>query len=111
LTAMTATRETEFVVQVEFNKRVDGRYHIRSPNLPGLHLAGPDFDQIRVDLEPVVRDLLHYNLGMIVETIRWVPSIDEITVNFKGGVTIQHPQPNLGKPSFLVIRGHKDEAA
>ena len=108
---MTAARETEFVVQVQFDKRIDGRFHIRSPNLPGLHLAGPDFDQIQVDLEPVVKDLLHYNLGMIVETIRWVPSIDEITAAFKKGATVRHPQPKPGKSSFLVIRGHKDTAA
>jgi hypothetical protein len=103
-------KDTEFAVQVEFDKRQDGRFYIHSPSLPGLHLAGPDLEKIRVDLEPVVRDLLRYNHGMVVDTIRWVPSIDDVVRSFRKDDEPTPPSPQPGKPSFLLIRGHQAAA-
>jgi len=101
------SKNTEFAVQVEFDKRHDGRFHIHSPSLPGLHLAGRDLDKVRADLEPAVKDLLFHNLEMVVETIRWVPSLDEVAKRLKDGEPSPPLEPKPGKPSFLVIRGHK----
>ena len=68
----------ECSIELLFDKRSDGRYYVHSPNVPGLHLAGPDIDALRADVEPAVRDLLKHNRNLLVERIRWVPSLDEV---------------------------------
>lgn len=95
----------EFAVQVQFDQRRDGRFHIHSPSIPGLHLAGRDLDKIRADLEPIVKDLLFHNLNMIVDKIGWVPSIDEVVKRLTADERTPPPEPKPGKPSFLVIVG------
>jgi len=102
---MTA-KESGFVARVKFEKRPDGRFHIQSPNIPGLHLAGRDLDQIRADLEPIVKDLLFHNLNIVVDKLSWVPSIDAVVRKLKAGEPARPPEPSPGKPSFLVIVGH-----
>jgi hypothetical protein len=67
----------EFQIELLFEKRSDGVYKVRSPSLPGLYLASEDFDALREDIEPAVKDLLYYNKSIQVENIRWVPSLDE----------------------------------
>jgi len=101
-----AGEDTEFVAQVRFEKRPDGRFHIRSPNIPGLHLAGRDLEKIRADLEPIVKDLLFHNLNVVVDKLSWVPSIDAMVTRLKAGEPASPPEPRPGKPSFLVILGH-----
>jgi hypothetical protein len=46
--------------------------------MPGLHLAGDDLESIQDDIEPIVKDLLLHNSHVIVDKIRWVPSLEEI---------------------------------
>lgn len=68
----------EFSIQLLFDQKSDGRYFIHSPHVPGLRLAGFDLEALRADIEPAVKDLLFHNRNLAVESIRWVPSIDEV---------------------------------
>jgi hypothetical protein len=68
----------EFAIQLVFDKRHDGRIHVHSPNVPGLHLAGSDLQSIESDIEPIVKDLLLHNANMVVDRIRWVPSLEDV---------------------------------
>ena len=72
--------EGEFAVRLVFDKHADGRYHIYSPNVPGLHLAGTDLDALRRDIEPVVKDLLLHNKKLVVEKVRWVPPLESVVL-------------------------------
>ena len=72
----------EFSIELLFDQRSDGRYFIHSPHVPGLRLAGPDLEALCADIEPAVKDLLQHNRELAVESIRWVPSIDEVLKEF-----------------------------
>ena len=93
----------EFLIQLLFDKKRDGRIHVHSPSVPGLHLAGDDLEAIRGDIEPAVRDLLLHNSRVVVDKIRWVPSLEE--------VVRQMAVPGAGrKPKqeakYLVVMAH-----
>jgi hypothetical protein len=85
----------EFSIEVLFDRRADGRYHIHSPNVPGLYLVGTDLHALNADVEPVVKDLLYSNRQMIVDTIRWVPSLDDVVAQFGA-------EPREGRNTFVV---------
>jgi hypothetical protein len=87
------TSPNEFRIEIFFDKRDDGRFHVHSPSVPGLYLAGADLDALRADVEPIVKDLLWFNKKIIVDSVRWVPSLDDI-VN-----TLKAP---AGKETFVV---------
>ena len=72
----------EFSIELLFDQRSDGRYFVHSPHVPGLRLAGPDLEALCADIEPAVKDLLLHNRKLAVESIRWVPSIDEVLEQF-----------------------------
>ena len=93
-----------FVIQLLFDKRRDGRFHVHSPHVPGFHLAGRDADAIRADVEPVLKDLLLHNAGMVVDEIEWHPSLEDMV----GILTGKKPPPSAppAKTNFLLIRGH-----
>jgi predicted RNase H-like HicB family nuclease len=93
----------EFAIELLFDKSRDGRFHVHSPNVPGLHLAGYDLAAIRADIEPIVKDLLYHNSGVIVDHIRWVPSLEELIRQIMGPPPPPEPQP--GKATYLVITG------
>jgi hypothetical protein len=99
-----------FVIELLFDRRGDGRFHVHSPHVPGLHLAGRDLDAIKLDVEPVLKDLLLHNSGMVVDEIEWVPSLEEIVEMMKGGMPPPRPEPP-SKTNFLLIRGHAAHAA
>jgi hypothetical protein len=63
---------------MHYEKHPDGRYRIRSESIPGFRLEGPDIDVLQRDLNPLVRDLLLHNMGFEVESVRWVPSPEEV---------------------------------
>lgn len=67
----------DIAIQLLFEKHSDGRYFIKSVDVPGLHLAGMDFAALQADLEPVVKDLLFHNLGFAAESVTWVPSLED----------------------------------
>ena len=80
--AMQKITVGEFSIELLFDQRSDGRYFIHSPHVPGLRLAGPDLEALCADIEPAVKDLLRHNRDFAVESIRWVPSIDEVLEQF-----------------------------
>ena len=73
----------EFAVRIEFRLDEDGRCHIGSPDLIGLHLAGHDIDALRRDLDTIIKDLVWHNLGRVIEHLRWIPNLDEIAAKYK----------------------------
>jgi hypothetical protein len=87
----------EFAIQLVFDKRLDGRIHVHSPSVPGLHLAGNDLEAIQSDIEPIVKDLLFHNANVVVDRIRWVPSLEDVVRQ------LATPEPTS---KFLMISGH-----
>jgi hypothetical protein len=87
-------RPTEIRVEIQYEMHADGRYYIRSTDIPGFHLAGADFDALQRDLDPVVKDLLLHNLGFEVESLRWVPSPDDVKQHFS--------KPHGGKATYIA---------
>lgn len=85
----------ELRLQLRFEKHPDGRYRIRSDEMPELRLEGPDFDALQRDIDPVVSDLLLHNLGFDVEDVRWVPSLEDVKHH------LQTPSPN-GIATFVA---------
>jgi predicted RNase H-like HicB family nuclease len=68
----------EFGIQLHFAREEDGRFHVYSPSVPGLHLHGSDLAAVRAEIEPIIKDLVYFNLKLIIDQIRWVPSLDEM---------------------------------
>lgn len=87
----------EFAIQLIFDQRHDGRFHVHSPSVPGLHLAGDDLGAIQADIEPIVKDLLLHNAKVIVDRIRWVPSIEDV---------VKQLSPPSPRSKTLMISGH-----
>jgi len=87
----------EFSIELLFDQRSNGRYFIHSPHVPGLRLAGPDLEALCADIEPAVKDLLQRNRKLAVESIRWVPSIDEVLKEFDRPAQI-------GKKATYLVR-------
>lgn len=88
----------EFSLKLLFEKKQDGRYYVRSPDLAGLHLASSDFEKIRADLEPVIKELLFYNLEFVADTIKWVPTLDQAMLKLK-----QKLSPPGGQPTEEIF--------
>ena len=86
-----------FSIEFLFDQRSNGRYFIHSPHVPGLRLAGPDLEALCADIEPAVKDLLQHNRKLAVESIRWVPSIDEVLKEFDRPAQI-------GKKATYLVR-------
>jgi hypothetical protein len=58
-----------------FRRKSDGRYSVKSPDVPGLFLASDNLPALTRDLNVAVRDLLYYNKDIAVDgNIRWKPS-------------------------------------
>lgn len=72
----------EFAVRIDFRNDQDGRCYISSPDLIGLHLAGDDLDVLRRELDTIIKDLVWHNLNRVIDEIRWVPNLDEITAKY-----------------------------
>ncbi len=87
---------SEFSIQLLFDQMSNGRYFIHSPHVPGLRLTGFNLDALRADIEPAVKDLLFHNRNLDVESIRWVPSIDEVLEELK------RPKKKDKKQTYLV---------
>ena len=82
----------EFAIRIEFRRDEDGRCHVGSPNLLGLHLAGHDMDALRRDLDAIIKDLVWFNFGRVIDRLLWVPSLDEITEEFKASQAASHTE-------------------
>lgn len=68
----------EIAIDLIFERGSDGRYQVRSTDVPGFYMAGSDIEAIHGDLNEVVSDLLRLNTGFIVSDIRWIPSLDDV---------------------------------
>lgn len=96
----TMGQAAKFIIELLLEKKGDGRFYVRSPNLAGLHLAGSDIEAIRADIEPVVKDLLFYNKNFRTDEIVWVPSLEQITE------AMTQPRREIESvEKFLVITG------
>ena len=73
----------EIAIDLIFEKQSDGRYYVRSDDVPGFYMAGYDIDAIHGDLNEVVSDLLRLNIGFVVSEMRWVPGIEDIKKHLK----------------------------
>jgi hypothetical protein len=78
-----AGRLTECAIEVRYDKRDDGRFHIHSPDLPGFHLVGLDPNALAADVEPVLRDMLRVTTSQAVDTMMVLPSFQSL-----GGYTV-----------------------
>lgn len=85
----------EFSIELLFDKR-GNHYHVHSPNVAGLHLAGADLSAIKHDIEPAVRDLLRFNSNISVDTIRWIPSFDAVAKEFEAQAADE------GKATYVI---------
>jgi len=60
-----------------FHRKSDGRYSVKSPDVPGLWLASKNLQTLRSDLDIVVRDLLFHNKDIVVDgDIQWKPTAE-----------------------------------
>ncbi len=73
-----AGRLTQCAIELIYDKRDDGRFHIHSPDLPGLHLIGPDPSALVSDLDAVLRDMLHVTTSQAVDQMLTVPSFQSL---------------------------------
>jgi hypothetical protein len=89
-------RAGEFVIELQFEKRSDGRYHVYSPNVAGLHLAGLNLPALCADVEPAVKHLLKHNANIEADQVRWVPTLEEVQHQFK------EPAQGDGKATYVV---------
>jgi predicted RNase H-like HicB family nuclease len=89
-------KASEFAIELQFEKRSDGRYHVHSPSVAGLHLAGMDLTALCADVEPAIKHLLKHNAKIDADQVRWVPTLDEIQHQFK------QPAQGDGKATYVV---------
>jgi hypothetical protein len=75
-------RSGEFQIHLLFDKRADGWYHVHSPSVPGLHLAGENLKALCEDVNPAVKDLLRENLNIQADEVRWIPSLEAVRQQF-----------------------------
>jgi len=69
------SRPNVIAIELRFDRHDDGRVHIHSPDLPGLHLAGTNLDALRGDLDSALRDLMSGNANASVERIHYIPNL------------------------------------
>jgi hypothetical protein len=90
-----AVANQEISIEMVYERHSDGRYHVTSEDVPGFQMVGMDIDAIQNDLDEVIKDLLRYNSGFVVEQLRWVPSLEDIKHH------LQKPNPE-GKARYVA---------
>lgn len=73
----------EFYAEVIFERRDGDHFYVHSPDIPGLHLAGRNFDELNSLLETAVKDIFWFNSQIIIDSIRWVPNLAEVSKKMK----------------------------
>jgi hypothetical protein len=71
-------------IELLFDRRADGYYHVHSPALPGLQLGGMDLKAICADIPAVVRDLLWEAKRIRADEVTWLPTIEDVQKQFPG---------------------------
>lgn len=82
----TMAAQTVCAIELRTERREDGRFHVWSPDVPGLHLVGSDAEAIRVDLEPALKDLLKGNFQFDVAGVHLVPNLATVVRRYESGV-------------------------
>ena len=65
------------IVRILVEDRGDGGVRIHSPDVPGLHLSGPDREAVARDLCPAIEILFRENRGVEVTAIPLVSLADD----------------------------------
>ena len=97
---MPRTANDQFSIQLLIDRQPGGRVHVHSPEVPGLHLAGPDLATVRPDIDPVIKDLLLQNRRIVVEDIRWVPSLNAMEA------AVDRGDDAVASAQVLVVTAH-----
>jgi hypothetical protein len=63
-------------LELHFRRKSDGRYSVKSPDLPGLFLASDDLEALKRDIDIVIRDLFYFNKTIFIDDVLWKPSKD-----------------------------------
>lgn len=71
-----------YKIELLFDREADGYFHVHSPDVPGLHLAGMNLADICADIPIVVRNLLLRNKSVVAEDVQWLPSLADIQKRF-----------------------------
>lgn len=75
---------THYKIELLFDRRADGYFHVHSESLPGFHLAGMDLNALCEDIPAVISDLLWETKKIRAEDVVWVPTIEDIQRQFPG---------------------------
>ena len=59
---------------LHFRRKSDGRYSVKSPDLPGLFLASDNIEALKRDIDIVIRDLFYFNKNIFIDDVHWHPS-------------------------------------
>jgi hypothetical protein len=70
------SEDCDIPLVLHFRRRSNGRYSVKSPDLPGLFLASDDIDALKRDIDTVIRDLFYFNKSVFVDDVHWHPSKD-----------------------------------
>ena len=73
----------EFYATVIFERRDADHFYIHSPDIPGLHLAGRNFDELHKVLETAIKDIFWFNSEIAIDSIRWVPNLADVSTEMK----------------------------
>lgn len=73
----------EFYAEVIFERRDGDHFYIHSPEIPGLHLSGRNFDDLNKLLETAIKDIFWHNSAIAIDSIRWVPSLTDVGKHMK----------------------------
>ncbi len=85
----------EISIIVQYERLPDGCFVVKCDQITGFRLRGTNFEDLQRDLNPVVSDLLLHNHGFEVESIRWVPSPEDVRKH------LEHPLPD-GKATYVA---------
>ncbi len=90
-------------MEITFERRDGDHYHIYSRDIPGLHLAGRNLDELNALLESVIKDLFWHNSDIAIDSIRWVPSLKDV-----GKLARNSPneRPLVEKKAYVVNVRH-----
>ena len=69
-------QDQDIPLVLNFRRKSDGRYSVKSPDLPGLFLASTDLEALKRDIDIVIRDLFYFNKEIFVDDVHWHPSKD-----------------------------------
>ena len=94
------SRAREFHATVIFERRDGDHFYIHSPDVPGLHLAGRDFDELQKLLPTAIKDLYWFNSEIAIDSIRLLPSLTEVSKLMKSPAAL--PSGELERRVYAI---------